>query len=127
MNPERNRKLLAKKLNNKPVTPFLPVPLETAKFIPTGMTRAFANNRYIVMVYDHTPVTTGEAIKVMIQKIDNTPILNHWAEIQKLKNEIFGGETTAVEYYPAKSKLIDDFNIYWIWIFPEGVLPMPIM
>jgi len=34
-------------------------------------------------------------------------------------------ETTAVEYYPAKSELVDEANIYWLWIFPEGVLPIP--
>ena len=32
-------------------------------------------------------------------------------------------ETTAVEYYPAQSELIDDHNIYWLWIFPNDVLP----
>lgn len=119
--------LLAKKMNKQAVTKFSPVDLATAKFVPRGMTRAFKNNRYIVMIYDQTPVTTGFATKAMIQKIDNTPILGHWSEIQKIKNELFGEESIAVEYYPAKSKLIDDFNIYWIWLFPENVLPIPIM
>lgn len=63
----------------------------------------------------------------MIQKHDDTPIQQHWATIQKIKNEIFGEETTAVEYYPAKSNLIDDHNIYWLWIFPDGALPIPIV
>lgn len=127
MNGDRNRKQLAKKLYKEAVTPFSPVDLAKASFVPRGMTRAFKNNRYIVMVYDKTPVTTGFAIKAMIQKIDNTPILGHWSEIQKIKNQIFGEETTAIEYYPAKSKLIDDYNIYWIWVFPENVLPIPVM
>jgi hypothetical protein len=77
------------------------------------------------MVYDNSPVSTGTAIRVMVQKHDDTPILKHWSEMQKIKNEVFGEETTAVEYYPPKSKLIDDHNIYWMWIFPDGVLPIP--
>ena len=79
----------------------------------------------MVMVYDKSRVTTGFAIRVMVQKHDDTPIFNHWKEMYKIKNEIFGEETTAIEYYPAKSELIDDHNIYWMWIFEEGVLPIP--
>lgn len=127
MTPERNRKLQAKKMYKQAVTPFKAVDMSTAKSVPQGMTRAFVNNRYCVMVYDNAPVTTGTAIQVLIQKIDNTPIMHHWSEIQRIKNELFGEETTAVEYYPAKSQLIDDFNIYWIWVFPDGVLPLPVM
>jgi hypothetical protein len=127
MNKDRNRKLQAKKMYSQPVTLFAPVDLTTAKFVPHGMTRAFTNNRYVVMIYDNAKTSAGQAIQVLIQKLDNTKILNHWSEIQKIKNEIFGEEVTAVEYYPAKSKLIDDYNIYWIWIYPENILPMPII
>jgi hypothetical protein len=127
MNQDRSRKQLAKKMFKQPVTKFTAVDLENAKSIPRGMTRAYKNNRFVVMVYDNSIVTTGTATRVLIQRIDNLPILGHWAEIQKIKNELFGEETIAIEYYPAKSKLIDDFNIYWIWIFPDGILPLPVM
>jgi hypothetical protein len=127
MNKDRLRKLQAQKEFKKPVTKFQSIDLSTASFIPRGMTRAYKNTRYVVMVFDHSPVTTGTAIKVMVQKHDNMPIVKHWSEMQKIKNEIFGEETTAVEYYPAKSKLVDEHNIYWFWIFPENILPLPIM
>jgi hypothetical protein len=96
-----------------------------ASFIPRGMTRAYRNTRFTVMVYDNSQVTTGTAIRVMVQKHDDTPSNNHWSEMQKIKNKIFGEETTAIEYYPAKSKFIDDHNIYWMWIYPDGILPLP--
>jgi len=127
MNQDRGRKQLAKKLYKQPVTKFEVVNLLTVSFIPFGMTRSFKNNRYIVMIYDNAKTTKGEAIQVLIQKIDNTPILNHWFEIQKIKNEIFGEEVTAVEYFPAESQLVDKHNIYWIWIYPDGVLPIPVI
>ena len=126
MNKDRQRRLEAKKQLKQPVTNFQQIDLGLATFIPKGMTRAFKNTRYVVMVYDNSPVTTGTAIRVMVQKHNDTPILNHWSEMQKIKNEIFGEETIAVEYYPAKSQLIDDHNIYWFWIFPENVLPIPL-
>lgn len=124
---DRQRILAAKKEFKKPVTKFEQIDLSKANFIPNGMTRAFRNTRFTVMVYDSSPVTSGTAIRAMIQKHDNTPILNHWSELQKIKNELFGEETTAIEYYPSKNDLIDDYNIYWIWIFPKGILPLPIL
>lgn len=125
MNKERQRRLQAKKEFKKPVTNFEQIDLSTASFIPKGMTRAYKNTRYTVMVYDNSPTSKGDAIRVMIQKHNDTPILNHWSEIQKIKNEIFGEEVVAIEYYPAESQLIDDFNIYWIWIYPQDILPIP--
>jgi hypothetical protein len=127
MNSERSRKQLAKKYYKQPVSKFVAVDLTKRAFIPMGMTRSFQNNRYVVMIFDLARVSTGFAVQVLIQKIDNTPILNHWSEIQKIKNELFGEETTAVEYYPAQSELIDNHNIYWIWIYPAGILPIPVM
>ncbi len=123
----KQRESKAKELFKKPKTPLLPIDLKSATFIPSGMTRAFGNNRYVVMIFDNIEVTSGTAIRVLIQKHDNKPIDNHWSEIQSIKNEIFGPEIAAVEYYPKESELINDKNIYWIWIYPEGVLPKPIM
>lgn len=81
-------------------------------FWPSWMTRAYQNNRYTVMVQDDCKTTSGPAIRAMIQAHDDRPITYHWSEIQKIKNQIFGEETWAVEYYPAESELRDDYNIY---------------
>ena len=78
------------------------------------------------MVFDNTPTTKGFATKALIQKHDNLPITGHWSELQKIKNEIFGEETTAIEYYPANSRLVDEANIYWLWIFPDGIIPVQV-
>jgi len=122
-----SRKNLANKNFKKPETEFKPIDLTTAKSVPNGMTRAFSNNRYMIMVYDNSKTTHGNATSVLVQKINNTPILNHWSEMQRIKNEIFGKEVVAVEYYPKHSELQDVHNIYWFWIFPEGILPVPIL
>jgi hypothetical protein len=94
---------------------------------PSWMKRAFMNNRYVVMIDDNAKTDKGIALKAMIQKHDDTPIVNHWSEIQAIKNELFGSESVGIEYYPKESELINDHNIYWLWIFPEGVLPMPLI
>lgn len=94
---------------------------------PSWMTRAFINHRYIVMINDNSKTTKGAAIRAMIKKHDGNPIPGHWSEIQKIKNEIFGKEAVAVEFYPKESELVNEKNIYWIWIFEEDILPLPII
>jgi hypothetical protein len=124
---KRQHRLAAEKLLKKPEDKFEPVDLSTAKNIPPGMTRSWRNNRYTVMVYDDSPTTHGPAIVVMIQNHMDAPIVGHWATLQRIKSELFGNETTAVEYYPAESALHNYYNIYWLVIYPDGVLPKLIL
>lgn len=121
--PKSARLQTARNEFKRPVSKFEKVDLSKASFIPKGMTRAYRNTRYMVMVYDNTLTTNGEAIQILVQKHDDTPIMNHWREMYNIKNEIFGHDVTAIEYYPAKENLIDDHNIYWMWIFPDGIIP----
>lgn len=122
----KKRKQKAELLARLPPGELKEIDLSRQPFIPKDMTKAYANNRYVVMVYEKINTTHGEATRVMVQKHDDTPIVHHWAEMQKIKNEIFGEETVAVEYYPKESELINEHNIYWLWIYPDGVLPIPI-
>lgn len=123
MATKRQQRIAAQKLHKKPETDFVQIDLAERPFVPKGMTRAFRNNRFTVMVYDNCPTTHGPATQVLIQNHTNTPIVNHWREIQRIKNEVFGVEAMAIEYFPAQSELIDNHNIYWIFLFPEGVIP----
>lgn len=117
---------MAALLNKQPPTKLEAIDLSKATYRPEWMTRAFRNNRYVIMINDNAATTHGPAIRCMVQKIDNTPINFHWRSMQAIKNEIFGREATAIEYYPAHSELIDDKNIYWMWVFPDGVIPKPV-
>lgn len=123
---QRERVKAAKKLMSKPETKFLQEDLSNRAH-PDWMTRCFTNNRYVVMIMDDAPTTKGNAIRVMIQRHDNIPIPRHWLEMQRIKNEIFGKQTTGIEYFPTTNALVDVANIYWMWIFPDGVLPIPLI
>lgn len=125
MSNERQR--AAKIEMRKPITKFEKIDLSVARYVPQGMTRAYRNTRYTVMIYDHSPTDKGESIRVMVQRHDDKPIPFHWSEMQKIKNQIFGNEVTAIEYYPAESRLQDVHNIYWFWIFEDGIIPIPII
>lgn len=114
-------------LYKQPETKLVPTDLNLMTRILPGMTRAWANNRFVVMIFDDAPTSHGPAIRVMVQAANALPIPNHWKTMQGIKNEVFGPETAAVEYYPAQSELLDTHNIYWMWIYPKGVLPIPIL
>lgn len=116
------RQRIAKKRLSEIQGELVPVSLNGA---PAWMTRVYANNHYVVMINDNAQSDKGKCIQCLIQRCDDKPIPNHWVVIQKIKNDVFGEEVTAVEYYPSQSSLVDHHNIYWIWIFPEGVLPIP--
>lgn len=117
----------AKQLLSLPKGRFEEIDLIFYPKAPEWMTRCFKNNRYVVMIDDFAPMSNGiTAIKAMVQRHDNEPIPNHWREMQSIKNEIFGKEITAIEYYPAESKLMDAANIYWLWILNTEYLPLAV-
>lgn len=117
---------VARKLMKLPPGDFEKVNFKDNPHAPKCMTRCFINNHYCVMIFDgHLTSHKTTAIKVMIQRHDDAPI-HQWSELQHIKNVIFGKETVAIEYYPKQSELIDMANIYWLWIYPEGVLPVPV-
>lgn len=47
-----------------------------------------------------------------------------WAEKQRIKRELFGKWTTAIEVFPADDRLVDQANMYHLWILPDG-FPLP--
>lgn len=119
----RQRFKNAEKLKGQPETPFVQVPPEKCPFeIPTWCTRIYKNNRYIVVVEDFRKTTSGICIMAMVQAFDDEPIKNHWSEMQRIKTEIFG-DIMAIEYYPTTTELVDEKNVYWLCIYPEGVIP----
>lgn len=126
MSRNKIQRSAAKKLLNKPKGKLELIDFNESP-APDWMTRAYRNNRYVVMIEDDVQMTGGvTAIKAMVQRHDDKPIPNHWREMQSIKNEIFGKEAIAAEYYPPESKLTDKANIYWLWVFPNDGLPVAI-
>lgn len=127
MSINKMRKKAAAGILKRPVGEFEKVDLLKSENVPPGMTRAYRNNRFTVMIYDNGQDTSkGKATLCMVQRHDNEVFPNHWAVMQNIKNKIFGEDVVAVEYYPREKHVIDTSNIYWLWIFPEGVLPDPV-
>lgn len=75
----------------------------------------FQNNKYIVQVFLNVKRNFRTYDKVMIRRSDSQPIYN-WNDLFRIKNEIFGPEIEAVQFFPKCSELIDEANLYWLWI-----------
>jgi hypothetical protein len=86
--------------------------------IPKGLVRFYKNNLYTVQVY-----LADRGIKrALIRRNDETTKVS-WRDKQRIKNELFGEGAIAVEVFPPESRLIDDANIYWLWVLPKDNYP----
>lgn len=43
-----------------------------------------------------------------------------WIEKQEIKNELFGEYRTAIEVFPTSAELVDEANMYHLWVLPKG-------
>ena len=71
----------------------------------------FANSIYSVKVYGYT----DDFKKVAISRHDDKEI-GDWDTIQKIKNDVFGKESWALEVYPKESELQNVANYRWIFV-----------
>jgi hypothetical protein len=84
-----------------------------------GLDRAWRNAVYSVQCYPKAS-EWGEVLNLMVRRHDNQPIRS-WRDMQRIKSELVGAERVAVEVYPAESALVDDANMYHLWVLPEGM------
>lgn len=110
-----------KKIQDMKWTPFeeiqdRPVPL------PDGCTKVVKNSRWMVFYYRPALTWMGMAQLIMIRSAAATwepPKGHSWGDFQRIKNELFGEDAQAVELYPRARDLVDQANLYWLWILHE--------
>ena len=81
----------------------------------TGASEIYFNNHYIVFVYFRVRKNKQTYTKVMCRRCDGRPICS-WGDLFRIKNELFGDETEALQFLPKKSELVDQANLYWFFI-----------
>ncbi len=81
----------------------------------------WANNLFTVAVALVPSPFAGwpEMKHLSIKRNDRKPARD-WRLFQKIKNEVCGPETEAVEIFPAESRLVDGANQYHLWVVPPG-------
>jgi hypothetical protein len=89
----------------------------------TGFQKCFVNNRYLVLVRRMPDVEPfGMIVHLSIRRNDRGACRD-WRDFQRIKNELVGAETEAVEIFPAESRLVDAANQFHLWCFPKYKLP----
>ena len=48
-------------------------------------------------------------------------VCRDWRLMQRVKNEVCGTEASALEVYPAQSRLVDAANQFHLWAFPPAI------
>lgn len=117
----KKAKLYEKSSMPKIMDAFEEVPLNPAErdLFPQGLCRAWRNSLYSAQEYKvHCEI--GTVVKLMIRRHDSKAI-HSWKHLQKIKNKLYGKERTAVEFYPPESELIDQANMYWLYVLPQDV------
>ena len=88
------------------------------------MTTVFVDKdkNYCVMIREFN-CEWGNVEHACIRNKENTDI--SWAEKQRIKNEIFGKEAVAIEIFPKESELVDEANMYHLWVLNDKNIKIP--
>ena len=78
------------------------------------------NNRYSVQLSDE-PSEWGVVVHLWIRRHDGEPTRS-WSDLQRIKRECVeeGAVRVAVEVFPADEQLVDQANMYHLWVLPLG-------
>ena len=79
--------------------------------------QCFLNSLYEVWL---RPLPRPMGSWLSIRRLDGAPE-HDFRNLQRLKNELAGEETEAVELYPAESRLVDMANQCHLWCLPPNV------
>lgn len=44
----------------------------------------------------------------------------NWRDMQRVKNELAGEHRVGIEVFPPVAEVVDQANIYHLWVLPEG-------
>ncbi len=79
------------------------------------LTDCWLNNKLSVQLHRGG---LGQWDRVMVRKHDSSRV--EWAELQRVKNELFGEDRIAIEVLPKQKDLVDSANMYWFFLVPES-------
>lgn len=90
----------------------------------------YINSRYLVGVR-RIPASDGEGgviemVHLSIKRHDQKPLRAHWADMQRIKNELLGPNCEAIELYPCEDRVVDTANQYHLWGVNSGTFRWPV-
>ncbi len=90
----------------------MPGPFSEQRGWLSQCTRAHVNRVFSVLERN-----VGDVVHLAVSSLsERRPT---WPEMQRIKDEIAGPDATAVEVYPLHDEIVDEANMYHIWVLPE--------
>lgn len=77
----------------------------------------WANNIYAVLIRPFSDENGDEVIHLAIRTASQ--LEPPWRDMQRIKNEICGEESTAIQVMPPMSELIDEADMYHAWVIGQ--------
>lgn len=74
----------------------------------------WANDLYVVLIRPFEDANGDEVIHLAIRTASS--LEPPWRDMQRIKNEICGAESTAVQVMPPASELVDEADMYHMWV-----------
>jgi len=75
---------------------------------------AQGNNLYVVLVRPFVDEMGNDIVHLAIRTASQ--LEPPWRDMQRIKNEICGEEATAVQVMPPESELVDEADMYHLWV-----------
>ncbi len=94
-----------------------PAPMSPANGWCAEVTEIARNWLYVVLIRP-VPTAWGTVHHLAIRTASH--LEPPWRDKQRIKNELFGEESTAVEVMPPSAELIDEADMYHVWVLPPG-------
>jgi len=81
--------------------------------------RCFKSPVFVVLITEEVYEEVGEMVHISVSRKDKRPV-ESWSDMQEIKNHFTGPERVGVQVFPRESDLVDLYNAYHIWVYPEG-------
>jgi hypothetical protein len=65
----------------------------------------------------------GSVTHLRVCRHDSQEIIGNWDVLQRIKTDVLGDDTIAIEFYPPENEIVNEVNIRHLWVFPETIIP----
>ena len=89
--------------------------------LPSSIIEGWRDNHFAVWV-SHEPSAWGVVTHLWIRRHTGEARRPSWKEAQRIKDTIVGWERVAVEVFPRRVDIVDQANMYHLWVLPDGVI-----
>lgn len=85
-----------------------------------GLVLAALNQVYSVQGRTVETDEFGDVLHLIIRRHDNDTQVSWW-DLQVIKSDLAGANRVAIQVFPQDVDIVDDANLYHLWVLPEGV------